>query len=83
LWPERHRRSTWSFSTSTGTLPTAWVASAKSSTPFSWHSAPISRIGFKVPISLFAQIRATRIVSGRRASRTISTGMRPVFVGFR
>jgi hypothetical protein len=58
----------------TGTLPAACVASVKNSTPFSWHSAPISRIGLSVPTSLLAHISATRIVSGaQRRARPFDT----------
>ena len=75
--------STWSASTSTGTLPAACVASVKKSTPFSWHRAPISRTGLSVPTSLLAHISATRIVSGRRAAATASAVTRPVLSGWR
>ncbi len=47
-------RSTLSSMTLNGTLPTACTASVWNSTPRSWQSSPISRMGCSTPISLLA-----------------------------
>jgi hypothetical protein len=59
-----------SSSTFSGIFPTACVASQWKITPRSRHNRPISRIGWSVPISLFAAMIDTSTVSGRIASAT-------------
>ena len=49
-------------STSTGILPTAWVASVWKTMPCSLASLPISAMGWIVPISLLANMTEIRMV---------------------
>ena len=70
LWPERESMSICWAATSMGTLPTAWTASVWNQTPRSRQIAPISGIGWMVPISLLAYMIETMAVSGRMASAT-------------
>ncbi len=63
--------------TSISTLPTACTASVWNSTPRSRQMAPISGIGWMVPISLLAYMIETRAVSGRMASATSAGSTRP------
>ncbi len=64
-------------STSTGILPTAWVASVWKMIPFSLASLPSSATGWIVPISLLASITEIRMVLSVSAARTASTSTRP------
>ena len=77
LWPERESMSMLSRTTSTLTWPTAWTASVWKRMPRSRHSAPISRMGWRVPISLLAYMMVTRQVSGRMAAASSSRRIRP------
>ena len=72
LWPDRESMSILSSLTFTGTCPIAWTASVWKTTPFSLHTAPISLMGWTVPISLFAYMMVTRAVSSRIAALTWS-----------
>ena len=56
-----------SRSTLMGRWPTACTASVWKRTPALRHTAPISSMGWMVPISLLAYITVTRRVSGRIA----------------
>ena len=67
------------FSTSMGTLPNACVASVWKMMPFSLQMAPISAIGWIVPISLLANMIETKIVSGRIAALSCSRSILPDF----
>ena len=78
LWAENAARSTPSALTSTWILPSAWTASVNVVTPRSRHADAISATGSIVPISLFASITQTRIVSSRSRSRTASGDSVPV-----
>ena len=70
LCADKDSMSTWSSSTLMGRWPTACTASVWNNTPFCLHTAPISRIGWIVPISLLAYITVTSAVSGRIAFST-------------
>ncbi len=72
LCPENVSRSTGSVSQGSGTLPVAWTASVCMSTPASLAIAPISAMGIRHPVSLFAAMTETRIVSFVSALRTAS-----------
>ena len=63
--------------TLTGTLPTACVASVWNSTPRSRAIRPISRIGWKTPISLLACMTLIRMVWSVMAARSASRSIRP------
>ena len=64
-------------STSTGSLPTPWVASLWKRTPFSRATLPISAMGLMVPISLLANMIETSTVLSVIARRTSSGSTRP------
>ena len=66
-----------SVSTFVGILPTHCVASVWKITPRSWQRAPISGTSLMVPISLFAHMIETRIVSSRMASATMARVITP------
>ena len=57
--------------TSIGIFPAAWTASVWNATPFAAQIAPISAIGWMTPVSLFAAMTVTRIVSGRIAASIV------------
>ena len=57
--------------------PTACTASVWKSTLCARQTAPISAMGSIVPISLFAAMTLTRIVSGRMAASTCSGVTKP------
>lgn len=67
----------WAF-TSMGRWPTAWTASVWKGTPRSRHRAPISAMGWMVPISLLANMTDTRAVSSRMAAATSDTLTTPL-----
>ena len=73
----------WSRSTSVGILPTHCVASVWKTTSRSWQSLPISGTSLMVPISLFAHMIETRIVSGRIAASTAFAVITPSAGGSR
>ena len=60
-----------------GSLPKVWTPSAWNGMPRSAAIFPISWIGIRVPLSLFAVWIEIRIVSGRRACRTSSGSISP------
>src|SRR2546429_461576 len=62
LCADMERRSMFIASTSTGSLPTPWVASLWKRTPFSRATLPISAMGLMVPISLLANMIETSTV---------------------
>src|SRR5439155_429643 len=64
-------------STSTGILPTAWVASVWKMIPFSLARRPIAGMSWIVPISLLANITEMRMVLSVLAVRIPSTSTRP------
>ena len=63
--------------TSIGTFPAACAASVWKITPRALVIAPISASGWTVPISLFAAMTETRMVSGVIAARSSSRSMKP------
>ena len=71
LCADSDARSTLAALTSNGTLPTPCTASMWNRAPFSFTTAPISSIGFTVPISLLASMIDTtdRLVGHRRPHR--------------
>src|SRR5438270_10243243 len=71
------RRSMPMASTSTGVLPTAWVASVWNRMPFSFASLPMAAISWIVPISVLANITEIRMVLSVTALRISATSMRP------
>ncbi len=77
LWPESASRSTPAASTSTGTFPTACVASVMMSAPASWAICAISRMGWMTPVSLLPHIAATASVLSVTASRSWSRSTAP------
>ena len=64
-------------STSTGTLPAAWVASVWKMIPFSLASLPIAAMSWIVPTSLLANITEMRIVLSVIAPRSVSRSTSP------
>ena len=77
LCAEEESMSILSSCTLIGTWPTACTASVWNSTPRLRQIAPISRMGWIVPISLFANMIVTRHVSSRIAFSTSSGRTRP------
>ena len=63
--------------TSIATCPAACTASVWNRTPAAWQTAPISAMGWMVPISLLANMIVTRHVSSRMASLTCCAVTRP------
>ena len=57
--------------------PAAWTASVWKGTLAALHTAPISWMGWMVPISLLANMMVTRQVSGRMAAFTSSAVTMP------
>ena len=72
LCAEMESISMFSAFTSMATWPAACTASVWKMTPFSRQTAPISAMGWIVPISLLAYMTVTRQVSSRIAPRTCS-----------
>src|SRR6266704_1787693 len=72
-------RSMFIASTSTGSLPTPWVASVWKRTPFSRVTLPISPMGLIVPISLLAYITDTSTVLSVIARKVGDVGDRLPF----
>ena len=64
-------------STSIGNLPKDCTISLCSNTPCLWQRAEISAIGWITPVSLFAVMIDTRVVSGRIAPSSCSGSTKP------